>query len=43
MTNFRDGIYITMMTPYKNGEIDYDTVRKLVDFIWNNETVVSFE
>ena len=32
MKNFRDGIYPTMITPYKNGEIDYDTVRKLVDF-----------
>jgi len=29
---FRDGVYPTMITPYKNGEIDYDTVRKLVDF-----------
>ena len=30
--NIKDGIYPTMITPYKNGEIDYDTVRKLVDF-----------
>lgn len=26
------GVYPTMITPYKNGEIDYDAVRKLVDW-----------
>ena len=30
--NIKDGIYPTMITPYKNGEIDYDAVRKLVEF-----------
>ena len=29
---FRDGVYPTMITPYKNGSIDYDAVRKLVEF-----------
>lgn len=26
------GVYPTMITPYKNGEIDYDAVKKLVDW-----------
>lgn len=32
MKNFSGGIYPTMITPYKNGEIDYDTVKILVDW-----------
>lgn len=33
---FKDGIYPTMITPYKNGSIDYDAVRRLVDFYIDN-------
>ncbi len=28
------GVYPTMITPYKNGEIDRDAVRALVRFYW---------
>ena len=30
----RGGVYPTMITPYKNGEIDYQAVEKLVDWYW---------
>ena len=32
MNNISGGIYPTMITPYKNGEIDYDMVKKMVDW-----------
>lgn len=37
MKNFKvvKGVYPTMITPYKNGEIDEDAVRALVHFYWN--------
>lgn len=37
MKNFKvvKGVYPTMITPYKNGEIDEDAVRALVRFYWN--------
>ncbi len=28
------GVYATMVTPYKNGEIDYETAERLVDWYW---------
>ena len=31
----RGGVYPTMITPYKNGEIDYEAVEKLVEWYWN--------
>ena len=31
----RGGVYPTMITPYKNGGIDYDAVEKLVEWYWN--------
>ena len=38
MKNFevKKGVYPTMITPYKNGEIDFDGVRALVRFYWEN-------
>ena len=32
MINIAGGVYPTMITPYKNGEIDYDMVKRLVDW-----------
>ena len=32
MKAFPHGVYPTMITPYKDGRIDFDAVRKLVDF-----------
>lgn len=32
MKNIMSGVYPTMITPYKNGEIDYDAVGRLVDW-----------
>lgn len=32
----RSGIYPTMITPYKEGKIDYDGVKKLVDWYYEN-------
>ena len=32
MQNIATGIYPTMITPYKNGEIDYEAVKRLVDW-----------
>lgn len=32
MANISGGIYPTMITPYKNGEIDYDMVKRMVDW-----------
>ena len=31
----KGGVYPTMITPYKNGEIDYEAVEKLVEWYWN--------
>ncbi len=31
----KGGVYPTMITPYKNGEIDYETCEKLVEWYWN--------
>ena len=31
----KGGVYPTMITPYKNREIDYDAVNKLVEWYWN--------
>ena len=31
----KGGVYPTMITPYKNREIDYDAVEKLVEWYWN--------
>lgn len=36
MKEINNGIYPTMITPYKNGEIDYDAVRELVEFYIKN-------
>ena len=30
MKEFSGGVYPTMITPYKNGEIDYDMVKRMV-------------
>lgn len=30
----KGGVYPTMITPYKNGEIDYDAVEALVEWYW---------
>lgn len=30
----KGGVYPTMITPYKNGEIDYNAVEKLVEWYW---------
>lgn len=32
--NVKGGVYPTMITPYKNGEIDYNAVEKLVEWYW---------
>ncbi len=32
MNQITGGVYPTMITPYRNGEIDYDAVKKLVDW-----------
>ncbi len=36
MTNFKvkGGVYPTMITPYKNGKIDFEAVDKLVEWYW---------
>ena len=31
----KGGVYPTMITPYKNGQIDYETCEKLVEWYWN--------
>ncbi len=31
----KGGVYPTMVTPYKNGQIDYEAVDKLVEWYWN--------
>lgn len=36
MKDIAGGIYPTMITPYKNGGIDYDAVRRLVDWYVEN-------
>ena len=36
MNKIVGGIYPTMITPYKNGDIDYDAVNKLVDWYIEN-------
>ena len=30
----KGGVYPTMITPYKNGEIDYEAVDNLVEWYW---------
>ena len=32
------GSYTALLTPFKNGEVDYDAYRKLVDFQIDNGT-----
>lgn len=32
MKGIAKGIYPTMITPYKNGEVDYETIKRLVDW-----------
>ena len=31
----KGGVYPTMITPYKDGKIDYETCEKLVEWYWN--------
>ena len=31
----KGGVYPTMITPYKNGQIDYEACDKLVEWYWN--------
>ena len=35
MKTIVNGVYPTMLTPFKNGEIDYDSLAKLVEYYYN--------
>lgn len=34
MKTIVNGVYPTMLTPFKNGEIDYDALAKLVEYYY---------